>query len=276
MRAVIFLFACASFVGAAEYKVVRAVEYAKTGATAQLLDAHIPDGAGPFPAVILVHGGGWTNGDRTANFIQPLFPVLNETGFAWFTIDYRLAPANAYPAAADDVESAVSFVRQHAKEYKVNRARIALMGESAGGHLVNLVGARNAAGVAAVVSFYGPIDMVVWAERFRDMPLPVAVTSFFGIKELDDAGLEKIRQTSPAIYLNSKTPPFLFIHGTKDEAVDYTQSTLGMKLLKNNGTPCELITVTDGIHGVINWEKEQRFQSYKKPLIEWLHRTLGN
>jgi len=109
--------------------------------------------------VILVHDGGWTAGSKTANFVVPLFEPLTKTGYTWFTIDYRLAPQHPHPAAVEDVESAIVFVKKHAREYKVNPKRIALMGESAGGHLANLVGARNKppSNVAAVVSFYGPI-----------------------------------------------------------------------------------------------------------------------
>jgi len=258
-----------------DYKVTTGVEYTRPGGVGVLLDAHIPEGKGPFPALILVHGGGWTQGDRTAKFIQPLFKVLDQTGFAWFTIDYRLAPQYAYPAAVDDVEAAVRFVKQHAAEYKVKPDKIALMGESAGGHLVNLVGARNRVGVAAVVCFYGPIDMVIWGKsRLEGKPLSEGVRGFFGMQSLDDAGWAKIRETSPRIYINAKTPPFLVIHGTSDEAVDYAQATLTVDLLKHAGVPCQLITVQDGVHGVSNWEKEERFQGYKPQLIAWLQKTL--
>ena len=72
------------------------------------LDAHVPEGRGPFPAVILVHGGGWNAGTKTANFVKPLFPVLDSTGYVWFTIDYRLSPQHVFPSSADDVESAIT------------------------------------------------------------------------------------------------------------------------------------------------------------------------
>jgi acetyl esterase len=258
------------------YQVTTGIEYTKPGGVSVLLDAHIPEGKGPFPAVILVHGGGWTQGSRTASFIQPLFAPLDQTGFVWFSIDYRLAPKYAYPAAADDVEAAVRFVKQHAQQYKVNPSKIALMGESAGGHLVNLVGARNNVGLAAVVCFYGPIDMVLWAKnKLEGKPLSSDIRAFFGIQDLDDAGWAKIHETSPRIYLSKKTPPFLVIHGTKDEAVDYSQATLTVDLFKRIGVPCQLITVQDGVHGVINWEKEERFQAYKPQMIAWLQKELA-
>jgi acetyl esterase len=260
---------------AAQYTVTPDIEYAAPAGESQKLDAHIPDGPGPFPAVILVHGGGWTVGHKTVNFVQALFPVLDQTGMAWFTIDYRLAPKHPYPAARIDVEDAIRFIKKNAKKYKVNPTKIALMGESAGAHLVNLVGAKNDLGVAAVVSFYGPIDMVQFAKsRFENKPMTENMKSFFLIDGYNDAAKPKLRDASPDTYVNKKTPPFLLIHGTRDEQVPYEQSTLHVALFRKKGIPVELITVPDGIHGVINWEKEARFHTYKQPLIDWLRKTL--
>ncbi len=112
------------------------------------LDAHIPEGPGPFPAVILVHGGGWAAGHKTVNFVKDLFPVLDQTGMAWFTIDYRLAPQHPYPEALQDVEAAVAWVKKNARHYKVNQRRIAL-------------GVRHESGGIARFVFYGPFLSVV-------------------------------------------------------------------------------------------------------------------
>jgi alpha-L-fucosidase 2 len=279
----LILFLCfAVFASAADsaqpdqYQVEENIEFTQHPVSLRL-DAHIPPGKGPFPAVILVHGGGWTTGSKTANFVLPLFEPLTRTGFTWFTIDYRLAPQYPYPAAMEDVESAILFVKKHARGYKVDPRRIALMGESAGAHLVNLVGTRNRppARVTAVVSFYGPIDMVEFCKRFEGKPVPKGIADFFQIKEWNDAATAKLREASPATYLSRSTPPFLFIHGTKDEAVPYEQATLAVELFKKVGVPCDLITVEDGIHGVINWEKDPKFQAYKRQLIDWLHKRLG-
>jgi len=262
---------------AAPYAVMKDIEFTNHPVTLRL-DAHVPPGSGPFPAVILVHGGGWTNGNKTANFVLPLFQPLTETGYTWFTIDYRLAPQYPYPDAVQDVQSAILFVKKHAGEYKVDTKKIALMGESAGAHLVNLVGTRNQPpyDVAAVVSFYGPIDMVEFCRKFESKPPEGGLQSFFQITEWNAAARAKIREASPATYISRKTPPFLFIHGTEDEAVPYAQSTLAMKLFKEHGIPSDLITVQGGIHGVINWEKDPKFQGYKAGMIDWLHKTLGS
>jgi acetyl esterase len=259
---------------AANYQVTSDIEYSAPGGVTQKLDAHIPEGKGPFPAIILVHGGGWTAGHKTINFVTDLFPVLDQTGMAWFTIDYRLAPKHPYPAAKDDVEAAVRWVKANAKKYKVNPNKIALMGESAGGHLVNLVGVKNDVGVAAVVCFYGPIDMEIFAKKFADKPPTGPMKSFFLIDDYGAAGMAKLHEASPRTYLNKKTPPFLIIHGTKDAAVPYDQALLHVRLFKERGIPVELITVEDGVHGVMNWEKDPRVHRYKQPMGDWLKKTL--
>ena len=87
------------------------IEFSRPDGEPLKMDAHIPDGPGPFAAVILVHGGGWSAGDKQASFIKPLFPTLDRTGLAWFSIDYRLAPKHPYPAALRDVEQAIRYVK---------------------------------------------------------------------------------------------------------------------------------------------------------------------
>src|SRR5207249_8784289 len=89
------------------------IEFAKPGGVSLTLDAFVPDGDGPFPACILVHGGAFTKGDKTS-YIKPLFEPLGKAGFAWFTINYRLAPQHRYPACVEDVESAIRWVKAHA------------------------------------------------------------------------------------------------------------------------------------------------------------------
>src|SRR5947209_15265074 len=78
------------------------VEYGNPGGKPLLLDLHVPDGPGPFPAAILVHGGGFDEGSKSTN-VRPLFEPLAKAGFAWFSIDYRLAPQFRFPEAIEDV-----------------------------------------------------------------------------------------------------------------------------------------------------------------------------
>src|SRR5947209_4778246 len=135
------------------------VEYARPGGRPVLLDLHVPDGPGPFPAAILVHGGGFDEGSKST-YVQPLFDVLGNAGVAQLSIDYRMAPEFRFPQANEDLMSAVRWVKANAAAYHVDAGKVALIGESAGGFLVNYAGTHGTpeTRVAAVVDFYGPVD----------------------------------------------------------------------------------------------------------------------
>src|SRR3954464_10528467 len=114
----------------------KGIEYGRPGGHALLLDVHVPDGPGPFPAAILVHGGGFDGGSRATN-MAPTFQPLADAGFAWFSIDYRMGPDFRFADARADVDAAIAWVKANAGTYKVDPAKIVLAGESAGGFLVN-------------------------------------------------------------------------------------------------------------------------------------------
>ena len=263
---VLFLLASTAF---AELKTD--IEFANVGGVSLTLDASIPDGAGPFPTVILVHGGGFMRGDKTS-YIKPLFEPLTKAGFTWFTINYRLAPAHRWPACAEDVERAIRWVKANAGQYKADPKRIALVGESAGGHLVSYVGVRGAGetSVAAVVPFYAPHDLELQV-RSRNAPGP-SMTALFELNELNDEAWKTWRAASPTTYLRRGLPPFLLIHGTTDAQVPYEQSVKFLERTKALGNACELITIPGGVHGMGGWDKAH--PEYKTQLIEWLRRTL--
>ena len=131
MRAIVFQLVCAAWVLAAPVD-QKDVEYGRPGGHPLLLDFHVPDGPGPFPAAILVHGGGFDSGSRARN-MAPTFQPLADAGFAWFSIDYRMAPEFRYQQATEDVDTAIKWLKAHAKTYKVDASKIVISGESAGG-----------------------------------------------------------------------------------------------------------------------------------------------
>lgn len=248
------------------------IEFANVGGVSLTLDVHVPDGPGPFPTAILVHGGGFVRGDKQS-YIKPIFEPLSQAGFTWFTINYRLAPTHRHPAAVEDVERAIRWVKAHAKEYKVDPRRIALIGESAGGHLVSMVGARGKGDtrVAAVVPYYAPHDLE-FQVRERNA-LGESMTALLGLTELNDAAWKTLREASPSSYVRSGLPPFLLIHGTRDEQVPYEQSVRFQEKMKSAGNVCELYTIPEGRHGMGGWD---RFHpQYKTFMVDWLKRTLG-
>lgn len=246
------------------------IEFAKEGDLSLTLDAFVPEGAGPFTTCILVHGGGFTKGDKHS-FIKPLFEPLSKAGFTWFTINYRLAPQHAWPACADDVAGAIKWVKAHAADYKVDVNRIALIGESAGGHLVSWAGVtgKGDTRVAAVVPFYPPQDLVVQVQRRKALG---GLGGLIGTEELNDAALQKLADISPINHIQPGLPPFLQIHGDKDETVPITQSVNFEAKMKAAGNSCETITVPGGIHGMGGWEKLG--SDYQAQMIAWLKKTL--
>jgi alpha-L-fucosidase 2 len=274
LRSILAVFLVTGYAFAGSIEVRNDIEFARPDGEPLLMDAHIPPGAGPHAAVILVHGGGWTAGTKRANFIQPLFGPLDESGLAWFSIDYRLAPRHPYPAAVRDVEEAIRYIKAHAKDYRVDPKRLALMGESAGGHLVALVATRATpeTRVAAVVPFYGAFDLEALLAGKKEVSK--GMTGFLGITDLSEKSRSVLREASAATYVKKGLPPFLLIHGTKDEAVPYDQSVKFKAQLKAVGVKTEFYTVENGIHGVINWEKVPQQHSYKPVMQQWLRKTL--
>jgi alpha-L-fucosidase 2 len=248
------------------------IVFAAAGGTNLTLDAFVPEGGGPFPTCILVHGGGFTKGDKTS-FIKPLFEPLSRAGFVWFSINYRLAPQHRYPACVEDVESAIRWVKAHAADYKADPKRIALIGESAGGHLVSLAGARAKAAtrVAAVAPIYAPHDLESRAKQRN--ALGPSMEALFGLTELNDAALKVLREASPTTYVRKGLPPYLLIHGTKDDKVPFEQSLKFQEKMKAAGNVCDLIVIEGGAHGMGGWEKID--PSYKEKLVAWLRTALA-
>src|SRR5436190_21153917 len=105
------------------------------------LDLFRPNGNGPFPAVIVVHGGAWITGNHAME--NPFAIELAGRGYVAATVEYRLSNEAKYPAAIHDLKASVRWLRAHAARYQIDPTRIAAVGVSAGGHLVALLGATN-------------------------------------------------------------------------------------------------------------------------------------
>lgn len=245
----------------------RDVEYARPGGESLRLDVCTPPGRGPFPAAILVHGGGWIGGDR-AQAAVPLRRPLTQAGIAWLAVSYRLAPRHQYPAPVEDVLAAVRWTRGSARRLHVDAERLALVGESAGGHLVTDAAVRMTpeTRVAAVVPFFAPVDLESDTERRGG--LSVSMRALFGRTGLDEDARGALRDGSPIRRVHPGLPPFLLVHGTADMSVPYEQSVRMQKALRDSGVACDLVTVPDGTHGTRDWDL--RLPGYADRVVAWL------
>jgi acetyl esterase len=249
------------------------IEYTRVGDQSLRMDAYVPEGAGPFPAAIIVHGGAWVGGDRRLN-VEPLFRPLEQANIAWFSISYRLAKdVTQFGAGIEDVKRAAAYVKQHASEYHVDPDRIALVGESAGAQLASMAALTPGTGVKAVVAFYSPSDLVSLAETSNYVPenirRQVEGTPW---QSLLIAGL---KQLSPIQHLGPGMPPFLLIHGTSDSLVPFEQSQRMCDAIHAAGGQCELYPVKGGGHGVRWWESVH-LTAYKHVMVDWLEKELAS
>ncbi len=264
-------FLCAAAARADEPAWTKDIEYARPDGISLKLDALVPPGAGPFPACIIVHGGGYTKGDKQS-YVTPLFEPLARAGFACFTIDYRLGTQARWPACIDDLAAALRWVKAHAAEHRVDAARIALIGESSGGHMVSYAGTRRdiAPLCAAVVPMYAPHDFEMQV-RNRNK-LGDSMTALLGLTELNDHAWQKLREISATTHVRENMPPYLLIHGEKDASVPFEQSVIFQNLMREKGNVCDLIAVPNAGHGMGKFDS--KLPDWKDRMIAWLRNHL--
>jgi alpha-L-fucosidase 2 len=257
------------------------IEYRRVDGESVRLDAMVPDGPGPFPVAILVHGGGWSSGDKSGSNkpgdsadITPWFAPLTEAGFTWFSINYRLAPKHPWPAGFSDVQEAIRWVKAHASEYKGDPRRIALFGHSAGGHLVCLAGvlAGPDTRVQAVVGFAAVTDLEADTVH-RGGLLSASLQNLLTLPKAATPGsFARLRELSPITHVAPGLPPFLLVHGDADKSVPYAQSPAFQQKLREAGNICDLITIPGAPHRLIGWETF--LPRYPDLIVAWLHREL--
>ncbi len=258
--------------GVGRSEILHDVEYRTVGNVILKMDAHIPSGRGPFPAAILVHGGGWISGDRHTT-LKPLFEPLTKAGFAWFSIDYRLASdVTMFGAAIQDVQTAVSHVRSHASDYRIDPDQIVLIGESAGGHLVEMAALRGTKDtpVAAVVAFYAPSDLAELARTSRAVPenLRRALQSNWS-----DFVVAAVKLLSPIEHVSAGMPPLLLVHGTADRLVPPSQSARMCEAARAAGGSCDLVEIKGAGHG-LRWWGPRDTADYQRFMFMWLQTHL--
>ena len=225
-----------------------------------LLDIYLPPNAkGHVPLVIFIHGGGWLGNDKYADigYMRKTVTEIVSSGFALASIDYRFATQAIFPAQIQDCNRAISFLYDNADKYGFDKTRFAVMGFSAGGHLASLVGlsknddvktffmpgTNKSFNFKAVVDFYGPAELILFPGA-NDPKSPESL--LIGATPLSRPDLAKA--ASPVTYVDKNDPPFLIIHGEKDELVSPKQSQLLSAWLIVAGVENELVIVKDAPH----------------------------
>lgn len=261
---------CASSTTLSVSPTYKDVVYASTS-SAQKLDLYLPPGAGPFPVIVHIHGGGFKFGDKSM-VDDALGKAFLNAGYAIASIDYRLSGGATFPAAIQDAKAAVRFLRANAAEYKLDPNKMVAFGFSAGGNIASMLGtsgdvaefddlALGHAGVSsrvqAVIDWFGPTDFGQMdaqakaqgcaasdqkhneAGSFESLYLGAAVPT---VPDL-------VQQANPITYISQDDPPFLLQKGDQDCTVPIAQSKLLADALAAAGLDVQYDLLTGVGHG---------------------------
>jgi acetyl esterase/lipase len=244
----------------ASVKALADLEYARAGEKRLLLDLYLPEpAAAPLPVVVWVHGGAWRGGSKDQT---PALPLLRH-GYAVASISYRLSQEARFPAQIHDCKAAIRWLRAHAREYRLDPDRFGVWGSSAGGHLVALLGTSGGvkvggnAGVSsrvqAVCDWFGPTDFLqmqghapAGSPLNHDAPdSPESLLIGGPIQE----NRAKVARANPITYVTRDDPPFLIMHGDRDNLVPLHQSELLHQALQKARVPVTLVRLEGAGHG---------------------------
>jgi acetyl esterase/lipase len=268
--------------------------YGMYSGLALLMDVHYPESANGY-GIIFVPGSGFhtplaydaaplKESPAVAIYATPLV----KAGYTVFVVNYRVAPRFRYPAAIEDVQRAVRYIRHNASRYGIHPERIGAVGGSAGGYLVDMLGVlegtgnaedsdpvnRESAKVQCVVSFFGPTDLI------RIPPSPVE-TDFLGMaltiggRTLPPTSIEykTYREASPVYHVMKDAPPFLLIHGEGDSVVPIQNSELMEEALRAAGVPVKFLRVPGVGHGS-DFSSAKNLPEYLNEMIRWFDQRL--
>ncbi|MBI4564986.1 MAG: alpha/beta hydrolase [Planctomycetes bacterium] len=220
--------------------------YGKAGETDLKLDLYRRrDRRGKQPAVVFIHGGGWRDGDKSVN--AGWCGWLADLGFIVASINYRLKVEGRFPAALEDCQTAVHWLRRNADKYGIDKDHFGAIGHSAGGHLATLLAYWNGANieerVQAVVGIAGVYNFV------PDGSLkPKRRVEFLGASYEERP--EVFKRASPLNHVSEDDPPTLLFHGDKDPAVPIRQAEDLKRKLEEKKLTVELIVVKNGDHAL--------------------------
>lgn len=263
-------------------KVVADLDYGGQGHQRQRIDLYLPEKPAkePRPVIVFIHGGGWQGGSKEDGRV--IFPLLDDGVYAGASIGYRLTGEAIWPAQVHDVKAALRWLAANGAAHGLDTRRMALFGISAGGHLVSLLGTSQ--GVAALEGRVG----VPEGREPQAVPPLAAIANYCGvanfltfpgkgsvISEEDPKGpiaqlfggpmsrhQEAARLASPVAHITRDDPPFLHIHGTKDELVPYDQVQEFDASLEKAGVASTVLTGRDGSHVFVSEDLFRKLRAF--------------
>ena len=228
------------------------VVYAERDGQALKGELYLPDGAGPHPVLVAVHGGGWKYAD--ASFYSHWGPYLAHHGYALFAINYRLVHGKdkLYPAAPDDARAALGFVRRQAAALHLDDNRLGLIGDSAGAQIAALAALTDEGKprLKALVGIYGIYDMAAqWQDDHAHRPDDDIVGDYLGTTPQQAPALYADASPLMQIHAGAGSPAVLLVWGTRDDRVDSkAQSKAFLKALQDKGYAAQALVMQGAPH----------------------------
>ena len=275
---------------AAQARVEENVVYGMRSGLALLMDVHYPERSNGH-AVVFIPGSGWHapleyNAEplKASGFAKLWAPPLVQAGYTVFVVNHRAAPRFQHPAALEDAQRAVRFVRANAERFGIDPDRIAGVGGSSGGHLIAMLGVLDAPGNPAsddpVEREDGKLQVIVARAAPTNLTKSPggSQASYLGLRlhERDKPGspeFDRYWEASPAAHVSPDDAPFLLIHGDDDDRVPYERSVEFQALLSQIGVQAELMRIPGGGHGA-SFPGAKNPPDYLGAMVRWFDEKL--
>ena len=256
--------------------------YARIDGKSLALDLYLPTGVQAPPLLVWVHGGAWTTGSKAS-----VPPVFLANGFAVASVDFRQSTEARFPAQVHDIKAAIRYLRANAPAYGYRADKIAIAGDSSGGHLAALVGVTNdhrelegtvgdnpkqSSSIQAIVSYYGASDLRTILAQSTPFGLNMrrpALERLLGA--LPDQVPELAALASPVSHVDAQDPPLMLLHGDQDPQMPINQAHELQGAYEKLGLDVTFVVVHGAGHGGAVFYSP----SYLKPVLEFLTRVVS-
>lgn len=265
-----------------DYQLHRDVAYAQVDGRTLLVDIYLPRYTAEAPLLVWVHGGAWSRGSKSS--VGPL--ALTKSGYAIASVDFRMSGEAPFPAQIHDIKAAIRFLRAEADTYGYDAERVAIGGNSSGGHLAAFVGVTNgdaglegevgdhldeSSSVQAVLDYYGPTNLATILPQSTPHGLSVRQPALdLLIGGQPEAVPEMAELASVVTHVDPSDPPMLILHGDQDPQVPINQSHELHGAYKKLGLPVHFEVVHGAAHGGRAFNDAERLAVVR----EFLEKTL--